>query len=385
MNFEKIKIRNFRNIKNLDLEFSKSLNIIIGHNGQGKTNLIEALILLIRGESFRFGKKSDFISITESSFFIESNIHKNNLNYDLQFTIAQNKKNNLLNGKKISNGDLNTLFPYVLFSPESLSCIKEGSEIRRQLIDDLIFNINSNFGNLRNEFLKALRTRNKILKDIKDQTISKNKGIDLIESINPFYGKLASEITLARLNGISEISEDFRECSNQLFNRPVDISVEYVVSGTNILKKENNLRYEYAEISEILFGRMHQLSNAELSSGTSLVGPQKHDINFLFEGNNSRIFCSQGQQRTLILSFKMAQIVYHRKAHLVHPLLFLDDVLSELDSERVGGLIQFLKQVDSQIFLTTTDEFHGKHLLEKGHALIRANEGRLFLDQLFDH
>ncbi|MBO9668387.1 MAG: DNA replication and repair protein RecF, partial [Bdellovibrio sp.] len=95
--------------------------------------------------------------------------------------------------------------------------------------------------------------------------------------------------------------------------------------------------------------------DAELSSGTSLVGPHKHDIVFLYGGKDSRFFCSQGQQRAIILSFKMAQIVYHRKAHGTYPVLMLDDVLSELDKAKRDALITFLHEINTQIFVTTTD------------------------------
>jgi DNA replication and repair protein RecF len=98
-----------------------------------------------------------------------------------------------------------------------------------------------------------------------------------------------------------------------------------------------------------------ELRESEIQSGLSLVGPHKHDIRILFAGKDSRFFCSQGQQRALILSFKMAQILYHQRAHQVHPFLLLDDVLSELDPVRRSNLVAFLKDIPAQIFLTATD------------------------------
>lgn len=101
--------------------------------------------------------------------------------------------------------------------------------------------------------------------------------------------------------------------------------------------------------------RSLELRTAELQSGTSLIGPHKHDIKFLYGQNDSRFYCSQGQQRAIILSFKMAQIVYHRKAHGIYPVLMLDDVLSELDKTKRDALITFLHEIKTQIFVTTTD------------------------------
>ena len=106
---------------------------------------------------------------------------------------------------------------------------------------------------------------------------------------------------------------------------------------------------------EALRNRMKELAHAELKSGISLVGPQKHDVIFLYNGKDSRFFCSQGQQRTIILAYKMAQIVYHQKIHGFYPLLLLDDVLSELDLLKQESLISTLNQTETQTFVTTTD------------------------------
>lgn len=119
---------------------------------------------------------------------------------------------------------------------------------------------------------------------------------------------------------------------------------------------------------------MFELKDAEIAYGSSLVGPQKHDVTFLYNQNDSRFYCSQGQQRAMILSFKMAQIVYHRKAFGVYPILMLDDVLSELDLAKREKLILFLKDIDTQIFLTTTDLNVSKNtLLEKEYENIFLN------------
>jgi DNA replication and repair protein RecF len=123
--------------------------------------------------------------------------------------------------------------------------------------------------------------------------------------------------------------------------------------------------------------RQKELLDAELSSGVSLVGPHKHDLRFLYGQKDSRFYCSQGQQRAIILSFKMAQIVYHRKVHGVYPLLLLDDVLSELDKNKRDALIAFLHEINTQTFITTTDftlpeSFHLKEI-----SVIRINDGKI--------
>src|SRR5262249_11042220 len=113
--------------------------------------------------------------------------------------------------------------------------------------------------------------------------------------------------------------------------------------------------WDRLKILDIMHQRSLDLRSKELDSGMTLVGPHRHDIRFLFAGKDSRYFCSQGQQRALILSYKMAQIMYHSRTHQVFPFLLLDDVLSELDPDRRTNLVRFLKVIPSQIFLTTTD------------------------------
>src|SRR6185312_16818402 len=160
----------------------------------------------------------------------------------------------------------------------------------------------------------------------------------------------ATDLTWQRLEALRAILEDLNQAMNSISkNQNVDISVEYVISG------ENALKMSYSDVENSLQKRVLELSDAELASGSSLVGPQKHDIVFLYDQNDSRFYCSQGQQRALILSFKMAQIVYHRRVHGTYPALLLDDVLSELDPARRSSLVKFLKDIPAQIFLTTTD------------------------------
>jgi DNA replication and repair protein RecF len=126
-----------------------------------------------------------------------------------------------------------------------------------------------------------------------------------------------------------------------------------------------------------LHKRLLELRDAELASGASLVGPQKHDIFFLYGQKDSRFYCSQGQQRAIILSFKMAQIVYHRRVHGFYPALMLDDVLSELDEGKKTALINFLQEINTQIFITTTDLLLPGNFALENSAVMTVKNGAL--------
>lgn len=371
MYFSELSLFQFRNISQLNCSWHKNLNIIVGQNGNGKTNIIESLFLLTQGHSFRFSKNENIIQIGKEESAVRATVFKGQLKEQATLVLNKNKKIFFLNNKKISVEKVSEKFPCVIFSPESLSAIKESSELRRNLIDELLISTHANQISLLYEYKKILKTRNKILKDIKDGNQSKET-LDTLESINPLFSKSAAELCLIKIEAIKIIIPEVQNIiKNIIKNENVDFSVEYVVSG------ENALRYNQERIESSLKKRMIELEKAEKASGYSLVGPHKHDIVFLYNQNNSRFFCSQGQQRALILSFKMAQIVYHRKVHNFEPVLLLDDVLSEFDLEKRSALISFLSERKSQIFITTTDLSLTENFKAQNLAIFKIDGGKI--------
>lgn len=367
-----IHLKNFRNILNSTISFSQNMNIFVGDNGQGKSNLLEALCVLTTGQSFRFIDNENLILKGTQEALLKAKVVQGQLDFDLETFILKSKKNHLLNGKKANIANLSGQFPIVIFSPESLSAIKEGADQRRQLVDDLIVSFSSKNAELIGGFRKTLRTRNKVLKNYLAGKSSKSETVSLLESLNPTFLRLAADLTHQRLRALSSIHSDFNAAMQHISrNQNVDISVEYVISGKNALK------YSLSDIESALKTRVLELHDAELSSGASLVGPQKHDLIFLYNQNDSRFYCSQGQQRALILSFKMAQIVYHRRIHETYPSLMLDDVLSELDAEKRDSLIKFLSEISTQIFMTTTDFTLPSSLRSEDCAVFKVREGQI--------
>jgi DNA replication and repair protein RecF len=254
------------------------------------------------------------------------------------------------NGRRVSGDRLTKHFPLVLFSPESLLAIKQGPEARRTLLDDVVMTHAPSSFKIIKEFRRALKTRNRVLKDFKRGLTPRDQAHDLIESIDPLFLPLAVELTTARLESLRALQDDFSRAIRFVLERQdVDISVEYLIS------QQNALVWSRSDLLSAMHKRSIELRSQELESGQSLIGPQRHDIRILFSGKDSRFFCSQGQQRALILSFKMAQILYHHRSYEVYPFLLLDDVLSELDPVRRTNLVKFLRDIPAQIFLTTTD------------------------------
>jgi len=344
-----ILIKDFRNIKSLQTSFSKNLNVFLGKNGQGKTNLLESIYLLVNGNSFRYSNNESFINYTSQISLIQSVFHQNNLKYNLKMTIQKKSKEFSVNEKKVSSAQIQKKFSVVLFSPESLNFIKESSEFRRVLLDEFLSSVDSKNVDIISDFKKALKNRNRLLKDFRDAKIPKPQFDPLFDSLTELYLAKAVDLVWQRLEALDKIKGDLNDNMQYISQTNVDIFVDYVASD------ESFLGFSREKIAEKLKKRAEELRTAEVSSGSSLVGPHKHEILFLYNQKDSRFFCSQGQQRAIILSFKMAQIVYHRRVHGTYPILLLDDVLSELDSEKRFRLVEFLEKLETQIFITSTE------------------------------
>ncbi len=341
----------FRNLKQQYIQFDPYVTLLIGNNGQGKTNILEAIYLLLNGVSFRHAKVEHFIQKNETIAFIEIEVLRKDLLKDkIKIQFSNKTKKVYLNNKSVSIAQIQKNFPTVQFCPESLSAVKEGPELRRALVDEWLIIHNAKNVELHSEYRKCLKVRNKLLKDFQNSKIQKIHFEDVFQSLNYKYIPLATKLTHSRVIALRDIAEDFEKCAANILDLPTTkISMNYIISG------QNSLNWSEKEIYYALLKRQEELASSEKDSGTSLIGPHRHDIQFLFDQVDARYYCSQGQQRALILAFKMAQIMYHHRVHQSYPVLLLDDVLSELDPKRRDKLLAFLEQLKAQIILTTTD------------------------------
>lgn len=348
--FNELRLVNFRNYQDVKLTLNPRVNVFLGENGQGKTNLLEALYMVSQGESFRYANNSVLIKQKSAESIIQSDVTENDLNFKIQLAFTKTKKIHTLNGNRVQTSDIKKKISSVIFSPESLSSIKEGADHRRNLIDELLITFDRKNALLLSAYRKILKTRNKVLKNYTSGLQDKHTTEQLLDSLSPQFINLSTQVSVARIEAINGLMKDFNHALHYISqNNNVDISVEYLISSLSTLS------FTVEQIEHLIIKRLIELHDAELSTGNSLVGPHKHDIVFLYNQNDSRFFCSQGQQRAIILSFKIAQIVYHRKAYGSYPVLMLDDVLSELDKSKRDALISFLQEINTQIFVTTTD------------------------------
>jgi DNA replication and repair protein RecF len=350
MHLTQLTIENFRNLQPASIAFQSGLNVFIGNNGQGKTNLMEAIQMLTSGVSFRPGKSETFIHHGSKHAFVQGNVEKSVGMSGLQLILTPTGRKWQFNGKPSSGLAMGREFPCVLFSPDSLSVIKSGPDSRREFLDETLASFSDSHFRALEDFQRALRSRNKILRDARLETLPISQAHALLDSIEIPFLTAASSLTQARLETIRALQGDFNQMVHKIDPKLiVDVSVEYLVSD----QPANDWNLE--QIDAALRKRARELRTQELAVGHSLVGPHKHDVRILYGGNDSRFWCSQGQQRALILSFKLARIVYHYRVHNTYPFLLLDDVLSELDSEKRENLVSALSRMHGQIFMTSTE------------------------------
>ncbi|MDX9732432.1 MAG: DNA replication and repair protein RecF, partial [Bdellovibrionales bacterium] len=193
-----------------------------------------------------------------------------------------------------------------------------------------------------------------------------------LESLTTVYLILATQVTDARLRALEELQPSWRRSVAHIMNfESADVGFQYEISGNNAMG------WNADQIFDALSQRLRELGPREFESGASLVGPHKHDVRFLFSGNDSRFYCSQGQQRALILAFKIAQIAVHHSKFGNYPILLLDDVMSELDAAKRRQLMEYLEETTAQVLITATDLTWSREFPLERNAVFAVENGRV--------
>lgn len=390
MSFGIVELINFRNFKNEVIKLEEGVNVFYGDNAQGKTNFLESLYILSRGKSFRTLDISHCLADQNTNLNVESLDYQNQIQiFEHQKTtlksefkdiylvknkfkieLEKTKKTVWLNQKRTVSTKISTLCPVVLFSPESLSAIKNGPLERRNLIDDLIESL-PEFSKSVSQFRKILRARNKILNDVKKGLKKEDAVSTTLEAINDIFIKHSTDLIELRLYFLNLLQPYIIQSIKFLFGNDMEFQFGYEASIAG------NLVYDVKNWTEKLENDSKRLRIAEMSVGHSLIGPHKHEVQFFLNGKDSRYYCSQGQQRGLIIAFKVAEVLYRLQTRNERPVLLLDDVMSELDEGKRIKLVDFLKSINSQIIITTTDRSNNIEKTMGNHSQYKINQGKI--------
>lgn len=346
MFLDKIKLINYRNFKNILVEFNPNLNIFVGDNGQGKTNLLESIYLIGTNSSHRTNIDKELINWEKRNAFI--NIILNKKNYSLKLSMnlkGSNKVVKVNNTPLEKNSDLIGNLNVVLFSPEDLYLVKGGPSYRRNFLDIEVSQVSNYYHYLLNDYKHILKQRNKYLKNLRD----KNKFNDIDEVLDIWDEKLieiGSKIIKKRLEVIDKLQILARLSQRKITNGNENLSIEYESSLSN--KFDNN------DISLIFRKVLENNRREEIKRGFTLYGPHRDDLIFKVNEIDLRKYGSQGQQRTTALALKLAELEFMKSETGEYPVLLLDDVFSELDEKRRDTLVDLIAN-KIQTFITATD------------------------------
>ncbi len=337
-----LSLVNFRNIEKINLVFEKKTNIIIGDNAQGKTNILEAIYTAINGKSFRTKNDVELIKREQEYCRIKLDFFKNNREQNIEIIISKsNKKKISINGVAIKKTyELIGYLNVVLFAPEDLRLIKGSPSDRRKYLDREISHISKKYLNDLIHYHRVLNQKNKYLK-----TISKaDETLDIWDLQLAKYGR---EIILKRIQFIEQLNEKVSFIHNKISNKEERLSITY--DFDLIASIEDS-------IEEFLMEQFKGNREKDIRYGYTTYGPHRDDLNILLNEKQIKKYGSQGQQRTALLAMKLAEIEIIESAIEEIPILMLDDVMSELDTNRQTLLLREIKK--TQTLLTTTD-LHG--------------------------
>ena len=340
-------VQNYRNLEKIDTKFDPNVNIFIGKNAQGKTNLLEAIYFLALTRSHRTNTDKELIHFGSDYANIIGKVYKSQVNVNLRVLITKKGKKvwiNRIEQPKLSKyvGQLNA----ILFSPEDLELIKGAPALRRKFMDQEFGQINSEYLFFASKYRQVLAQKNNYLKKL-----AKGQAKDQIflDVLSDQLAGIAAEIISRRFKFLEYLSDFASEAYEHISLASEKLTIAYRPSISGIKSSDST-----EEIYHKVLHNFQKTKIMEMKKGTTLSGPHRDDIEFKLNDRNAHLYASQGQQRSIALSIKLAeiQLVYHLTDE--YPLLLLDDVMSELDHGRQSALLNYIHG-KTQTFITTTD------------------------------
>lgn len=355
-----VKLKNFRNYKDITLKLKDGLNIFVGNNAQGKTNLLESIFFCSLGKSPRTTKEKDLIFWDKDRAEIEINYSKKYTKSSVQIILTKTEKKtikiNKIPIKKI--GELLGEVTVVYFSPDEIKLVKEAPFDRRRFMDIDISQISKNYFYLLLRYEKILEQRNKLLKETKDYNVLKNT----ISIWDEQLSDIASKIIWYRLDFINKLKEPANRIHKEITEEKENLILSYQgIYGKSIEETKQKLLDNYEKNLEKDFNLKY-----------TTIGPHRDDIKIMVNDIDLRSFGSQGQQRLATLSIKISELELFKQEKNEEPILLLDDVLSELDEQRQRKFLGKIKGI--QTILTCTKY---NYKLRKEDSIFRIENGQI--------
>lgn len=345
MYLKTLELHNFRNYADLVVEFGSGINVLLGENAQGKTNLLESIYFLALTRSHRTNSDRDLISWRTKAARVSGSVQKEHTVTPLEINLSSKGKNakvNHLEQSRLSQyvGQLNV----ILFAPEDLSIVKGSPAVRRKFIDMEFGQMSSKYLYNSAQYRSVLKQRNQYIKQLQFNPKGDQVYLDVLSDQLAAHG---AEIISQRIQFLKKLEKWSQEVHKEISQGKEKLSFQYV----------SPISSDQADTTEKIYAALQALfqkqREKELQQGKTLVGPHLDDVRFMVNDKNVSTFGSQGQQRTTALSVKLAEIDLMKEETGEYPVLLLDDVLSELDDSRQTHLLTAI-QNKVQTFITTT-------------------------------
>lgn len=367
---QNIFFRNFRNYSELSLNDLGALTIFVGQNAIGKTNIIEGIQLLTALTSFRNPLLQQLIQQGKEESYIATEVSDGSRELTIGLHIKEHSKKYVVNGKGKQTQDLKGLIPSVSFTPDDLYLIKGSMSERRNALDVLGSQLSSNYYVIKKDYEKIIKHKNKLLKEEASDL--------LLDSIDETLTICGAQLSCYRSSLLSKLAPLCADSYKQIIPGGEELSVTYIPSWE--VKNSKKFSHLSSDITndevlqkdaarELLQTALHGARSEERARKRSVIGPHADHINFALNNLDATTFASQGQQRSIVLAYKLAEVQMVEDHLHQKPILLLDDVMSELDEQRRTSLVSFLME-DTQTFITTTNlQYFNDGLLQRAQII----------------
>ena len=363
MKITRLKLKNFRNYDYADVEPNGNINFVVGRNAQGKTNLVEPIYIISTLKSFRNSKLIDCIKEDCEFAEIEAQVlSRKEGSKKIKYIIKKEGENEFYvnDNKIIHKRDMFSHFYSVVFSPDELKLVKGSPDVRREFLDIDICQVSKIYSDLIDRYDKILQNRNKLLKFGKN---SKSLHIEL-DVWDEQLSLVGSQIAKARANFVTKISSNAKKVMEKISCGKEILEIEYIgIKGESREEKTENFMKDL---------KLQRAKDIEL--GYTTVGIHRDDLKFFINGKEVKPYASQGQQRSVVLALKLAEMETI-ESESEEPALILDDVFSELDTTRQRLLVEYLS--DKQVFITSTNS---KNLGQITYSKIRVKNAKISIE-----
>ena len=374
MRIKSLKLLYFRNYLSMNIDVHPSLNVLVGNNANGKTNIIESIFCLALGKSYRTKSDSECIMFGETATAMSCIVNKNDRELDIMLGINNKGKSAKIAGIKKTKltdfvGELNV----VLFSPEDLQIVKGSPALRREFMNREFYQFSRIYHKYYLMYQHLLKQRNSYLKDMRKNP-KDEMSLAYLETLTSQLAKVALYITKERVSFVQDISKLTYKNMLNISNGQETLKIKYKSSVLDALNISEINDESFTE--ENLTKVMMKKSFDDIMRGSTKIGPQHDDLEFYINDLDAKMYASQGQQRSIVLSLKLAEINYLKEKTGTYPVLLLDDVLSELDKNRQLKLLDAINE-NVQTFITTPSISDIKEDLLKKAKVFKIEDGNI--------